>query len=165
MKRFFNQGNRTDVIIGVIFFVISFPFLLTMHHFVSGGTHSSVSPLSFPRFVVVLVVILSIVLVITGLLEKPASGKASAPDAGNSVPDINHVNTAIYLGILFLYLVLLHFVGFVIATPIIMLMVAYILNGRNFLILAPAFTAFSVGLYYISMKLMKIILPTGIFFE
>ncbi|MCG8567381.1 MAG: tripartite tricarboxylate transporter TctB family protein [Desulfobacterales bacterium] len=162
MKQFFKKGNSTDIIIGFILFMISFPFLLNMHHFVSGGTHSAVSPLSFPRFVMVLVVILSLVLMVTGFLSKPtadpqAKEKASAP--------VNQVNTLIYLGLLFLYLILLHYVGFVIATPIIMVAVAYILNGRNFKVMIPGFIAFSVILYYVALKLMKIMLPLGIFFE
>ena len=160
MKKFFKQGNRVDVFIGFILFVISFPFLLNMHHFVSGGTHSAVSPLDFPRFVMTLVVILSLVLMITGFIS-PSEKKLEK--ITENPP--NKVNTLIYLGILFLYLGLLHYVGFVIATPIVMTMVAYILNGRNFKVLIPGFIGFSVGLYYVALKLMKIILPMGIFFE
>ena len=162
MKQFFKKGNSTDVIIGVILFMISFPFLLNMHHFVSGGMHSAVSPLSFPRFVMVLVVILSVVLVITGLFSKPVP---TATDGKKDATAANPVNSLIYLGLLFLYLILLHFVGFMIATPIIMVCVAYILNGRNFKVLIPGFIAFSVGLYFVALKLMKIMLPLGIFFE
>ena len=160
MKQLFKQGNRTDILIGFILFVISFPFLLNMHHFVSGGTHSAVSPLDFPRFVMTLVVILSLVLMITGLFSSP---KKKLEEITENPP--NKVNTLIYLGILFLYLGLLHYVGFIISTPIVMTMVAYILNGRNFKVMVPGFIGFSVGLYYVALKLMKIILPMGIFFE
>ena len=175
MKQFFNKGNPTNVVIGAVLFLVSFPFLLNMHKYVSGGSHSSVSPLAFPKFVMILVVVLSLVLVVTGLLEKPGKDGTRDQDGDPAKPapglpgaqagKINHKNTLVYLGILFLYLAGLHFVGFMISTPIIMLMVAYILQGRNFLALVPGFIAFSVGLYYISMKLMKIILPAGILFE
>ncbi len=160
MKQFFKKGNTTDVVIGLILFMISFPFLLNMHRFVSGGMHSAVSPLSFPRFVIVLVVILSVVLMITGLFSKSAPAVEEKKGVGP-----NPVNSLIYLGLLFLYLILLHYVGFMVATPIIMVGVAYILNGRNFKVLIPGFIAFSVGLYFVALKLMKIMLPLGIFFE
>ena len=172
MNRFSENRNMTDVVIGLILFIASLTFLLIMHRFVSGGMHSATHPLSFPRFVITLVVLLSFVLILDGWFSKkkqqpkpenqPLEEQGALPDQD---PKTSNINILIYLGILFLYLILLHFVGFLIGTPIIMLMVAYILHGRNFKTLVPMAIGFSVAIYYIALKLMKIILPMGIFFE
>lgn len=154
--------NKTDIFIGALIFAVSFPFLIMMPQFVSGGASSVTSPLSFPRFVISIVVALSLVLVITSYFwpKKHEKERLSATEARH-----RNIYIPLYIAILFLYLVLLHYVGFLISTPVIMLMVAFLLQGRNFITLTVGSIIFTVGLYYVALKLMKIMLPGGVFFE
>ncbi|WP_051305279.1 tripartite tricarboxylate transporter TctB family protein [Desulfogranum mediterraneum] len=166
MVRFPPYTNKTDLFIGLILFGISCPFLLNMHHFVSGGMSSASSPLAFPRFIISIVVLLSLLLMITGWFGKGAVAP-SAP-GGEEGTDHNPKQTRYlfyYLALLFLYLILLHYLGFMISTPIVMLMVSWLLHGRNLLVLTPLAVGFSVALYYLALHLMKIILPMGVLFE
>ncbi len=153
--------NKTDLIIGGVIFCVGCPFLAAMPFFVSGGTSSVTSPLSFPRFVVSIAVILGLLLMVAACVPSKNSREEAAPVGTHS----SKRNTILYIGILFLYLFLLNYAGFLVSTPIIMLMVAYLLQGRNFKVLVPSSIIFSVTIYYVALKLMKIMLPAGVLFE
>ncbi len=153
--------NKTDFIIGGVIFCVGCPFLISMPFFVSGGASSVTSPLSFPRFVVSIAVILGVLLMAAACV----SSKNSREETASAGTHGSKGNILLYIGILFLYLFLLHYAGFLVSTPIIMLMVAYLLQGRNFRVLVPSSIIFSVAIYYVALKLMKIMLPVGVLFE
>jgi hypothetical protein len=176
------KRNWLDISIGLVIFSLSFAFLLTMHRFVLGGVQSTIGPLFFPRFIITLVVVLSLALVLIGWLNGNSKEQGIQKRADGTLQAATQVSTeesektsskqiVIYLGILFFYLISLNFIGFIISTSITMILVAYLLKGRrllkgrNLLTFAPGAIGFSIALYYIALKLMKIMLPLGILFE
>lgn len=174
MKVSLQKRNKADLFVGLLLFVSSFIFLLTMHRFVYGGTQSAVGPLFFPRFIITIVVLLSFIQIVLAFIhpgtkqsrETTANSGSSQPKApAEDEAETSNQNIVIYIGILFLYLAMLHWLGFMVSTPVIMTCVAYILNGRNFAVFIPMSVGFSVALYYIALKLMKIMLPMGVLFE
>lgn len=166
--------NLADLIISLVMSVGSLTFLIHMHKFVDGGMPSVVGPLVFPRFVIIVTVILSFILLFFAIF-KPTVKKAEAPPAGENQtcnPDsvealdsASRKNIVIYVAVLFAYLIMLQYIGFLISTPLVILVVAYILNGRNFKFLVPMAVVFSTTVYYVAAKVMHIILPAGIWFE
>lgn len=66
-----------------------------------------------------------------------------------------------YVGILFLYLAGLEYLGFLISTPPAMLAIALLLGARRWLVAILAACAFSVALDQAAFHLMQIILPQG----
>lgn len=159
-------------VVALVIFAGSFLFMLNMHKYVYGGVQSSVGPLFFPKFVMTLVVALSLLLVGMEFFKKkkeavPPSAlqPEGVKEAGGEEEEVNNWNIVIYLGILFGYMAMLHFIGFLISTPIVMMAVAIILKGRNYITMTLMSIFFSVTLYYVALKMMKIILPAGILFE
>lgn len=71
----------------------------------------------------------------------------------------------IYIATLFLYLLGFYYIGFVYSTPIIMLIVAYLLGMRNILLGAICFVAFTLALDYASLHFLQILLPSGVLFQ
>ena len=69
-----------------------------------------------------------------------------------------------YVGILFLYLIGLHFIGFVYSTPITMLLVSLMLGLRHWLIGMACYVLFTLLLDYVAFNFMQIILPAGVLF-
>ena len=69
-----------------------------------------------------------------------------------------------YVGILFLYLIGLHFLGFVYSTPIVMFLVSLMLGLRHWLIGIVCYVLFTLLLNYVAFNFMQIILPTGVLF-
>ena len=65
---------------------------------------------------------------------------------------------------LFLYLIGLHFIGFVYSTPIVMFLVSLMLGLRHWLIGIVCYVLFTLLLNYVAFNFMQIILPTGVLF-
>ena len=66
-----------------------------------------------------------------------------------------------YVGILFLYLAGLEYLGFLVSTPPVMLALALLLGARRWLLALAGAIAFSVALDQAAFHLMQIILPQG----
>ena len=69
-----------------------------------------------------------------------------------------------YVGILFLYLIGLEYVGFVYSTPVVMFLVSVMLGLRHWLIGIVCYVLFTLALDYVAFHFMQIILPTGVLF-
>ena len=70
-----------------------------------------------------------------------------------------------YVAILFLYLAGLHLVGFLVSTPIVMLLVSVMLGLRQWLFGLVCYVLFTLLLNQVVFSLMNIMLPAGILFE
>ena len=70
-----------------------------------------------------------------------------------------------YTGVLFLYLLGLHYLGFIYSTPIAMLLIALMLGLKRWLIGLMFYILFTLLLDYVAMHFMQIILPKGILFR
>lgn len=70
----------------------------------------------------------------------------------------------IYIGILFLYLIALYYVGFMYSTPVITLCIAGLLGIKRIFLAAVSAILFTIALYYASFYGLQIMLPSGILF-
>lgn len=70
----------------------------------------------------------------------------------------------IYIGILFVYLIALYYVGFMYSTPVITLCIAGLLGIKRIFLAAVSAILFTIALYYASFYGLQIMLPSGILF-
>ena len=161
-----------NLIVGIALFFLSLLFLLTMHNFVSGGFETKIGSLLFPKFVISIILILSAILVINGFLRVIKKDFAATYKSEEqkiyeemSVSEENPLNVLIYVLLLFLYILLLYFVGFLLSTPFIIFFVMLILRGHNLKKLISISAIVSFVIYYLCFYLMRIMLPTGAIFD
>ena len=118
---------------------------------------STISPAFFPSVVTLVLIIMSALL--TGKVdEERLELQEGGEEAGRFAA------LAGYVGILFLYLIGLHFIGFVYSTPIVMFLVSLMLGLRHWLIGIVCYVLFTLLLNYVAFNFMQIILPTGVLF-
>lgn len=160
-----------DLIVGILLFFLSFLFMLTMHNFVYGGFETEIGSLFFPKFIVFIILILSTILVILGFLKITKKNFATAFKSEEqklyeemSISEENPLNILIYTILLFSYILLLHFFGFLLSTPLMIFSVMLILRGHNYKILFSFSILVSFVIYYLCYYLMRIMLPTGVIF-
>ena len=130
---------------------------------------STVSPAFFPSVVTLVLIIMSALL--TGfclrsvrhmLAGKVDEERLELQEGGEEAG--RFAALAGYVGILFLYLIGLHFIGFVYSTPIVMFLVSLMLGLRHWLIGIVCYVLFTLLLNYVAFNFMQIILPTGVLF-
>lgn len=128
---------------------------------------STISPAFFPAVVSIVLIAMSALLaghclnsvrhMLSGTIdEERLELQESGEDAGRFLA------LAAYVGILFLYLAGLYFVGFVYSTPVIMFLVSVLLGLRHWLIGIVCYIVFALLLNYVAFTFMQIILPTGV---
>ncbi|MFR5647809.1 MAG: tripartite tricarboxylate transporter permease [Bilophila wadsworthia] len=130
---------------------------------------STISPAFFPSVVTLVLIIMSALL--TGfclrsvrhmLAGKVDEERLELQEGGEEAG--RFAALAGYVGILFLYLIGLHFIGFVYSTPIVMFLVSLMLGLRHWLIGIVCYVLFTLLLNYVAFNFMQIILPTGVLF-
>jgi hypothetical protein len=161
-----------NLIIGIVLFFLSLLFLLTMHNFVYGGFETKIGSLFFPKFVIFIILILSAILVSTGVVKAfkkdfatPLKAEEQTLYEEMSISEENSLNVLIYIVLLFFYILLLHFFGFLLSTPLIICLVMLILRGHNLKIIISISILVPFAIYYLSYYLMRIMLPVGVIFD
>jgi hypothetical protein len=161
-----------DLIVGFVLFFLSLLFMLTMHNFVFGGFETKIGSLFFPKFVIFIILILSTILVSIGFLKAIKKDFATTFKSDEqklyeemSISEENSLNVLIYILFLFLYILLLYFLGFLLSTPLIIFFVMLILRGHNFTIMISISILVSFVIYYLCYYLMRVMLPTGVIFD
>lgn len=130
---------------------------------------SAISPAFFPRLITLILVVLSALLLaillratwhmLTGTVDRERLElQAAEEEAGRFLA------LAGYVGILFLYLLGLYLIGFVCATPVVMLLISLTLGLRRWPVALAAYVAFTLVIRYAAFHYMQIILPTGLLF-
>lgn len=130
---------------------------------------ATISPAFFPLLVTGLLIFMSGILVFFSFksLRVMLAGKVDkerlvlqegGEEAGRMVALI------CYVGIMFLYLAALHYIGFVYSTPFIMLLVSVMLGLRRWVIGMIAYVLFTLALNYAALNFMQILLPSGVLF-
>jgi len=155
----FKPKNMIDVIIGALFFIVIYPFYLNIDKFVSGGMATVTSPVDFPKFIIGIVVFLSLLLIATGCLKKSVQLEEDLEKK------MNNKAVILYLALLIFYLISLNYAGFLMATPIVMTLSYALFRGNRYITFVPFTIVFTFALNYIAFNFMNIMLPAGLFFE
>jgi len=160
-----------DLIVGIVLFFLSLLFMLTMHNFVYGGFETKIGSLFFPKFVIFIILILSTILVSIAFLKARKKNFAMTSKSKEqklyeemSISEESPLNILLYTMLLFSYILLLYFFGFLLSTPLIIFFVMLILRGHNFKIIFSVSILVSFVIYYLCYYLMRIMLPAGVIF-
>ena len=131
---------------------------------------ASLDPVFFPRVIILCITVMSFMLTIDSFVmwnnykknKITHHMKTLVTDGEEEYP---MARVFIYIGTLFLYLIGFYYIGFVYSTPIIILLVAYLLGMKNIFIGAIMAIIFTLALDYASLNFLQILLPSGILFE
>lgn len=169
MTRLLRRNIWIEVGISFSLLFLSIFVLLNVDNWVLESMPASLSPAFFPSVILVVLTGMSAMQVMLSLcaLRHMLRGEVDnerlrlqkgGDEAGRFMALIA------YVGILFLYLAGMYFIGFVYCTPAIMLLVSLTLGLRNWLAGSVYYMLFTLALNYVALNYMQIILPTGVLF-
>ncbi len=169
MGRLLRRNVWIEVGISLFLMLFFIYFYCNIEGWVIESMPSTISPAFFPSVITIVLIAMSVLLVgftlralrhmLAGTVDKERIElQESGEEAGRFLA------LAGYVGILFLYLIGLHYVGFVYSTPVIMFLVSVMLGLRHWLIGIVCYVLFTLVLNYVAFHFMQIILPTGVLF-
>ena len=124
---------------------------------------STISPAFFPSIVTIVLLVGFALRALRHMLAGTVDDERLELQEGGEEAG-RFVALAGYVGILFLYLIGLEYVGFVFSTPVVMFLVSVMLGLRHWLIGIVCYVLFTLALDYVAFHFMQIILPTGVLF-
>lgn len=148
--------RKIDVVFTSFLILVSL-IILSDDSLSQGGVETELGSLFLPRIVAVFIIIFSAFIGASSLLQllRKAQQQEIERISLNGFLGVN-----IYVGIFIAYWFFVPYVGFLVATPLVMFAVAMLLGGRNW----PAITAMSlvvpVLLFYGSSYFLRVFLPT-----
>jgi len=130
---------------------------------------STVKPTFFPSLVSGALAGLSILLLITTIIDYRKAGRSLTTKKDEPFEVVQNESQlsslVIYVGILFLYLLGMKYLGFLLSTPFAMFAVAVQLGLRKYMIGFVVYVMVAFGLNYVAFNYMQIMLPSGLFWE
>lgn len=152
--------------VGITIAILFSLFLMNIEKFVYGGIPGSISPVLLPKLIVALIVVLSIIMIGTTILNKNKKSAHSTiiDKAIDGDEGVNQKLIVIYISILLLYLLSLYVFGFILSTPLVMFAIMFLLGGRNMKVILPLVLISPLLFYYLCYHFLKVILPQGLFF-
>ena len=147
------KANIVAAIIGMLFALAAFLKTLTFKKF----TNVPVGPEFFPQILAIALFICCLILFITSILKK--DDKEKAP----TISPLNKDMQKLLAGLLVIvvYALLWEVIGFIIATPIAVFVMIFILGRRNYLTMAIVSVAATVVIFCAFKFLLKIEMPMG----
>ncbi|QQK78829.1 tripartite tricarboxylate transporter TctB family protein [Salicibibacter cibi] len=144
--------KRVDLISSIIVMAVAIFFLYQTFGFPATGTDSETGPEFIPRIFSTLLMILGIILFIKSFITK------------EEAPTTKVKMIALTIGILFVYLLLINFLGYYSSTILFVLVLLLITNIRKiaFLITVPIMVALFIFVFF--ENLLTVPIPTGILF-
>ncbi|RVU29458.1 MULTISPECIES: tripartite tricarboxylate transporter TctB family protein [Neptunomonas] len=150
--------DRRKIDVGLsTFLIIIAVIILTNDNLAEGGAESDLGIMFLPRAVAGLMILFAGTIAIQAF-QKLAQGKPQEENEIISTDGFGGI--AIYIGIFVLYWLAVPYIGFMVTTPFIMLAVAYLLGGRNWLPITVVSVVVPILIYYGSREFLRVYLPT-----
>lgn len=150
--------DRRKIDVGLATFLIAISIvILASDGLVEGGAASDLGSMFLPRVVAVLMILFSTTLAFQALRQLAAS---RTPQGDALISTQGFSGILIYLGIFVAYWLSVPLVGFLVATPITMLAVAWLLNGRRWLLMIATSVLVPAVIFYGSREFLRVYLPT-----
>ena len=151
--------RKIDIVLSTFLIIVSL-IILTNNNLVEGGAESDLGSMFLPRTVAGLIIIFSATIAIQSLMKL---------SKGSQIEDLELISTdgfsgiLIYIGIFIAYWLAVPYVGFLVATPFIMIAVAMLLGGRNWVPIIAMSVITPVLIDYGSKEFLRVYLPTWAF--
>lgn len=155
---------RTDLIITAALLLLLVILRANIDKCVQQVVPSLINPDFFPSVVLNCLIAINLLILVLDLRQwrRPSlavtAGEADSDEAGTGGP----ASLLIYIGILFGYVLGLYWLGFVCATPPVMLAIALMLGLRRVALACVVYVLFAVLMNYLALHVMQIILPVGV---
>ena len=144
--------RRADLLIGIALLILSAFYYQASFQIVRGFASDLLGPTFFPRLLAAALAVLA-----TTLIVRAASGRSDpAP-----LPAIRVRLFWSTLGLTLAYVLLLPRLGFLIATPLLLGAVIWLLGLRRWATLAGAAVGFTLALYLVFARALHVLLPLG----
>lgn len=150
-----------DIILGSIFSVLAVIIFFRTQQYPKFNLMEGLGPGFMPRLLVIILFVLSIVLIITGIINKKKEVKT---ENTASKDDISVVFAPIILlSSIFAYLVLLRLLGFLITTPFLLFITMKVMRAKTkeSILIAIVLTVVIYALFHFGFQ---VALPTGLLF-
>ena len=148
--------RKIDVILSTLLIIASV-IILTNDNLAQGGAESDLGILFLPRVVAGLMILFAATIAIQSL-RKLALG--AAPEGQELIATDGFSGIFIYIGIFVAYWLAVPHLGFVVSTPFVMLAVAILLGGRQWIPLITMSVITPLLIYYGSREFLRVYLPT-----
>ena len=148
--------RKIDVGLSAILIFVSMIILMN-DNLAKGGMETELGSLFLPRVIAVLIIIFS------GTLGAQALVKLRRQEALGGTEYIDttgFMGVGIYFAIFILYWLAAPHIGFLAATPLTVLAVAYLLGGRSWVPMIATAAAISLFIYYGCSQYLRVFLPT-----
>ncbi|MCV6613255.1 MAG: tripartite tricarboxylate transporter TctB family protein [Amphritea sp.] len=148
--------RKIDVVLSTLL-IIAAVIILTNDNLAEGGAESDLGIMFLPRVVAGFIIIFAATIGIQSLNKLL---KAAAPDSNEIIITNGFSGIFIYIGIFVAYWLAVPHLGFLVTTPFIMLAVAILLGGRNWIPIIIVSVITPVLIYYGSREFLRVYLPT-----
>ncbi|WP_293267419.1 tripartite tricarboxylate transporter TctB family protein [Neptunomonas sp.] len=151
--------RKIDVVLSTFLIIVSL-IILTNDNLVEGGAESDLGSMFLPRVVAGLIILFSATIAIQSLLKLSKGTKIEGLEL---ISTDGFSGILIYIGIFIVYWLAVPYVGFLVATPFIMIAVAILLGGRNWVPIIAMSVITPVLIDYGSKEFLRVYLPTWAF--
>lgn len=148
--------RKVDIMVMTMLIIASI-IILTDDSLSEGGAQTELGALFLPRIVAGFIIIFSLFIGATSTY-KLLSKKTLEADETITLNGFIGVN--IYVGVFILYWFFVPYIGFLIATPLVMLSVALLLGGKNWLAIGAMSIVVPLLVFYGSVHFLRVYLPT-----
>jgi putative tricarboxylic transport membrane protein len=145
--------KKIDISVGACLSVLSVAIYLYAETYKGSGV-SNYGPNVFPQFLAVMLFITSIMLIVNAV-----KGKSQTDLEGINLKGF--IRTSITVGISIVYLIVMQFIGFFVATLIFLYSMITYLGQKSLLTRIISSVAVSIIVYFIFKDFLKIPLPSG----
>ncbi|MCK1788969.1 tripartite tricarboxylate transporter TctB family protein [Pseudomonas violetae] len=147
--------RKIDIALSTLLIIMSI-VILTNDHLVEGGADSDLGSMFLPRIVAGLMIVFSATIALQAILKLT---KGARTDDVELISADGFSGIFIYVGIFIAYWLTVPYVGFLVATPLVMIAVASLLGGRKWVPIIAVSVITTVAIYYGSREFLRVYLP------
>ena len=148
--------RKIDVVLST-FLIIASLIILTNDNLADGGAESDLGIMFLPRVVAGLIIIFASTIAIQSLRKLAAGAQIESKEI---IITDGFFGVFVYIGIFIAYWLAVPYLGFMVSTPLVMIAVALLLGGRNWVPIIAISVITPVLIYYGSREFLRVYLPT-----
>ncbi|CAG36974.1 tripartite tricarboxylate transporter TctB family protein [Desulfotalea psychrophila] len=148
--------RKLDVIIHAVLIIMSI-IVLTNDNLVEGGMETALGSMFLPRLIAVCIIAFSGTIGAQSLYKLR---KALPLEEQEFIDTNGFMGIVVYIAYFLIYWYMVPIVGFIVATPFIMIAVALLLGSRNWLVMLPLSIVTPILIYYGCYNYLRVLLPT-----
>lgn len=148
--------RKIDIVLSTILIIASL-IILTNDNLAEGGAESDLGIMFLPRIVAGFIIIFAATIAIQSFSKLSKGAELEGPEL---IITNGYSGIFIYIGIFVAYWLAVPHLGFMVTTPLVMLGVAVLLGGRNWIPLIAMSVITPVLIYYGSKEFLRVYLPT-----